>query len=55
LTRPAASPEEVAKVIAIASSRSSLREKLLIAPSLMDSPNSSSINKVSRSMPMAWA
>ena len=44
-------------IAAVASSKGSRARArmLLIAPSLMDRPNSSSINSASRSMPMAWA
>src|SRR5215472_6284850 len=43
-------------VAAAASSGSRARaSRLLIAPSLIDSENNSSINRLSRSRPMAWA
>jgi hypothetical protein len=44
-------------IVAVASSSGwrARARMLLIAPSLIDSENSSSINSASRSMPIAWA
>jgi hypothetical protein len=64
LTRTEVSSEQTTGVasttawIAAAAASSGVRARfrmLLIAPSLMDSENNSSINVANRSMPMAWA
>jgi hypothetical protein len=64
LTRTEVSSEHITglasttfSIVAVASSRGwrARARMLLIAPSLIDSENSSFISSASRSMPMAWA